>query len=273
MALADGSFYYPTAREYDQPEAFGLRYEDVTIPSTDGVRLHGWFFPAPAAVGTVVHCHGNAGNISGHFTFVHWLPACGWNVLCFDYRGYGRSTGRVSRRGTIDDAAAAIRYVGTRPDVAGERVCVFGQSLGGSVAIVALAEGGLEVAGLCIDGAFSSYRAEARFVTRQAWYLWGISPLIARFLISDGLSAIDHAPRLPPIPKLFICGTADRIVDCRQTVALHDAASAPKRLWRIEGGDHTVAVTGDVDGGRQGVLDFFTTCVAAKAREGGAARW
>jgi hypothetical protein len=269
MALADGTFFYPTRKDYDSPDNYDLVYEDVWIPSSEGARLHGWFFPAanPAnPAGTIVHCHGNAGNITAHFKFAAWLPARGWNLLCFDYRGYGRSTGRPTRAGVIDDVHAAIDYARMRSDVDADRLAVFGQSLGGSVAIVALAQRDHAVAGLCVEGPFASYREEARFVTRRVWYLWGASPLISRYLVSDDLSAIDYVNHLPPMPKLFICGDQDHIVDYRQTVALYERASDPKKLWLIPNSGHTEAVTGEIEGGRQRVTDFFKACVARTSR-------
>jgi predicted alpha/beta-fold hydrolase len=113
----DHWFYHPTQYEYGYPEDEDLAYESVRFPSGDE-RLHGWFFPAASdPKGTVIHCHGNAGNITGHFQFVAWMPSCGWNVLVFDYRGFGRSTGRPTRAGTVADVNAAIDYAGSRGDV------------------------------------------------------------------------------------------------------------------------------------------------------------
>ncbi len=261
MAIADNKFYYPTDREYDRPENYGLGYEEVFFPSTGDNTLHGWFFPAQNARGTIIHCHGNAGNITAHFKFVDWLPQVGWNVLCFDYRGYGQSTGSVSRRGIIDDVVSAIRYASARSDVLPGRICLFGQSLGGAVGIVASTECDGAIAGICIEGAFSSYRTEARFVTRKTWYLWSVSGLISRYLISDDFSPIDYVSQLPDIPKMFICGVNDRIVDFRQTVDLYNAATAPKSIWQIPDSDHTEAVTGEIEGGRERVVDFFDTCM------------
>jgi hypothetical protein len=261
MALADGTFFRPTSKVYDKPELYGIYPEDVLIPSCDGVALHGWLFHADRPVGTIVHCHGNAGNITAHFRFIHWLPPCGWNVLCFDYRGYGRSTGRITRKGMIDDTAAAIDYALNRPDIDRLKVAVFGQSIGASAAIVAIAREQFPLAGVVFDGPFSSYRREARFVTRQVWYLWSVSGLIARYLITDDHSAIDSVADLPYVPKLFICGTDDHIVETQQTIDLHDAADDPKELWVIEGSRHTEAVMGDIPGGRERVLEFFNGCV------------
>jgi fermentation-respiration switch protein FrsA (DUF1100 family) len=269
MAWADHTFYFPTRRIYDDPREQGLVAEDVTIPSGDGV-LAGWFFPAVGrARGTVLHCHGNAGNITAHFRFVDWLPAAGWNVLTFDYRGYGRSTGKVTRANTIDDVAAALAYTRSRPDVDPDRIVVLGQSLGGSTAIVALTRPDApQVAGLCVDGSFSSYRVEAYHVCRLSRWLRPCAGFIRRFLISDHLSPRDVVGRLAPMPKLFVCGTADVIVPFTQTVELHDLATGPKELWVIEGADHNDAFTRVISGACERVLEFFNRCVPEPGEAG-----
>lgn len=272
MARGDRFFHHPTRTIYDRPEEHRLAYESVFFdpsPADDSARLHGWFFPAgggdrgitdpasrgaalrtaraavrPAARGTVVHCHGNAGNITGHYRFVAWLPKRGWNVLCFDYRGFGRSQGRASREGTLADAHAAIDYVKTRDDVDPSRIVLFGQSLGGVVGIVAAAQRH-DLAGLAVEGAFAGYQQEAFFICRRTWWLWGVAGLVSRFLVAPGHDAMAHVDRIGPIPKLFICGTADQIVDYRQTVALHEKAQDPKELWVLDGTGHTEALIDD----------------------------
>jgi len=127
MIGCDRFFYYPNAHEYGSPQEFRLACESVSFHAADGTRLHGWFFPAEGEpVGTVLHLHGNAGNITGHFHHVAWLPGAGWNVLCFDYRGYGRSEGRVTRAGTIADAHGALNHLLGRPDVDAGRIVALG---------------------------------------------------------------------------------------------------------------------------------------------------
>ena len=239
MAAGDRLFYFPPRHVYGRPETYGLTYESVRFSSTDNVTLHGWFFPAVGGpIGTVVHCHGNAGNITGHFENVRWLPAQGWNLFCFDYRGYGESAGRPTRTGTIADAHAAIDYVRARSDVDADRVVVLGQSLGGAIAIVVAAQSP-SVRALAIEGTFSNYRTEARFVGRQNLLIAPVAGALARVLVSEGYDPIDWVGRIAPRPTLFVCGTDDRVVDYRQTVALHEAAGEPKELIVIEGGGHT----------------------------------
>ncbi len=265
MSIADRFFYAPTRVLYDHPRACGLTFESVHFCSDADVRLHGWFFPATAtARGTIVHAHGNAGNISAHFPYVAWLPERGWNVLCFDYRGYGQSQGRPTRAGTLADVRAAIEYVRTRTDVDPDRVVLFGQSIGGTLSLVA-AVGRDDLRGLVIDGAFAAYRREAREVLRRS-VLWAVAGPVSACLVSDDASPIEIADRLPAIPKLFICGTADRIVHPRHSIDLFEAAPEPKQLYTIEGGEHCDWMFADSDGHRARVASFLDECVGSGSR-------
>ncbi len=245
MARGDRFFFHPTATVYDRPQEHGLRFESVTFASRDGTSLHGWFFPAVGdARGTIVHSHGNAGNITGHYRFVAWLPERGFNVFCFDYRGFGRSAGLPTREGAVLDIHAALDHVRDRPDVAADRIVLFGQSLGGTLALVAAARRD-DLAGVAVEGAFATFRSEARHVCRRTWWLWGVAGLVPRILIAPGCDPIEVVEGLGAMAKLFICGTADRIVDYRETVALCDRAADPKELWILEGGGHTGALIDD----------------------------
>jgi alpha-beta hydrolase superfamily lysophospholipase len=114
-------------------------------------------------VGTVVYFHGNYGNLTYYFKQVSWLPAEGFNVFTFDYRGYGRSEGRPTRRGVYEDSVAALAYILKKPGIDHDNVFVFGQSLGGVNAMVALAKNDYpQIRAAAIEGAFDSYRAQAR---------------------------------------------------------------------------------------------------------------
>jgi len=253
-------FYYPSRQSYGHPSDFKLDYESVFFHN--GIaRLHGWFLnSAGRAKGTVLHCHGNAGNITGHFQFVAWMPAYGWNVFCFDYQGYGRSEGRPTRPGTIADTNAAIDYLRSRPDVDRSRLVVFGQSLGAAVGLVA-ASARDDLRGVAAEGAFSSYRSAVQFVCRRGLLLRGAAPFISRVFSAPGLDPIDHVARIAPTPTFFICGTADRICDHRQTIELHRAAGPPKSLWLIEGGRHTEALVSTNGEGPRRLDRFLTECV------------
>ena len=261
MALCDRFFYHPTRKRYADPREYGLAYEAVDFATPDGQTLCGWFFPAVgAAHGTLVHCHGNAGNMSGHFELVRWLPEAGWNLLCFDYRGFGNSTGRPRRRGIVDDVHAAVEYVRGRADVDADSVALLGQSLGGAVGIVAVAEGA-PVCGLVTDGAFDSYQGATRWLLSKSWLTWGAARPAARWLISAGLDPIDYAGRIAPTPLLIIQGTEDHLIDWHTAERLYEAASQPKELLIVEGAGHFDAFETAADLVRPKMLRFLANCV------------
>jgi uncharacterized protein len=261
MFGCDSFFYYPNKVRYGSPEELRVAYESVQFPSSDGAKLHGWFLSATGkAHGTVLHLHGNAGNITGHFQHVAWLPAAGWNVLCFDYRGYGKSEGRVTRAGTIHDAQAALGYLLGRPDVDRNRIVVFGQSLGGAIGIVLTAERS-EVRGLATDGAFDSYRRVVAWHVHRNPLLLVAAWWYPHFMVGPEYDPIGYIGRITPRPVFIMHGTADQVVDPRMARTLYDAAGEPKELWMVEGADHYGAMQDDAEEAHARLLRFFGRCV------------
>ncbi|MCL2330312.1 MAG: alpha/beta hydrolase [Phycisphaerae bacterium] len=267
MHVCDGFFYYPNNHSYGSPEKLGLQYEHVVIPTRDGLQLLGWFFPACTnqsncrqAHGTVLHLHGNAGNMSGHFQHVAWLAAAGWNVLCFDYRGYGSSRASVTRAGTIIDAHAALDYLLQRRDVDTQRIVALGQSLGGAIGIVLTADRP-EIRGLATDGTFDRYRSIASWHIRQNPWLMPVAWWVPNVLMSRDYDPVDSIGRISPRPLLIIHGTDDEIVPVRMAHSLYGAAHEPKQLWLVDGADHYDPLRADNNGGRTKLIGFFADCV------------
>jgi hypothetical protein len=250
-------FYYPDAAVYSSPDDYGLRFETVSFQSPDGTELSGWFLPAVGPPrGTIVHCHGNAQNMTAHWLFVKFLPREGYNLFVFDYRGYGRSAGKPTRSGTVEDARAAIEYVLGREDVDASRVGILGQSIGGAVAVVVAAEDA-RIRGAVIDSSFSSYRDEAAHALRQNPLTWLLAWPLSRCLIRSGLDPVDHVADISPRPVLFIHGTADRVVPADMSRELMERAGEPKELWLVEDARHTGAIYIDEAAYRRQVCGLF----------------
>lgn len=265
MSFGDRFFYHPNDYPYEAPQAYRLRYDAVRFNSADGLTLQGLFFPGQApAHGTVLHLHGNAANVTAHFPHIAWLPAAGWNVLCFDYRGYGGSQGQVTRQGTIRDAHAALDYLLSRDDIDANRVVAFGQSLGGAIGIVLAAERG-EIRGLACDGAFDHYRRVAAWHIRRNPLLFLAAWWFPRWAMSNGYDPIDYVSRISPRSLFIMHGTHDQVVDPQAAKRLHAAAGEPKELWMIDGVDHYQAMQDMHEIARPRLLDFFEGCVQGSA--------
>jgi len=269
----DRVFYYPDARVRGTPDEYDLAYQDVFFTTSDGVRLHGWYFPADMTIGnraakplgTVLHLHGNAANITGHYEFVRWLPDAGYNLLAFDYRGYGRSGGTITRAGSILDAEAALAYLREHSDVDPDRIFVIGQSLGGAVATVMAARQKGKIQALVIDGAFARYRDIARHhVMHQPltcavgwWY---------PFLLDRQCDPIDHVAEISPTPMLFIHGERDRVVPARMGRELYEKAKEPKELWIVPGMDHYEVWEDRAEELHGRILEFFKRAAERTSR-------
>jgi uncharacterized protein len=253
-----GVIFQPMHELVLTPDQIGLDYEEVEFAAADGVRLHGWFLPARAPRrGSILFLHGNAQNISTHIASVAWLPAKGFDVLLFDYRGYGRSEGSPSLPGLHLDFEAALEALLARPDVEPDRVVVFGQSLGASLAITALAASPRrqQVRALIIEGAFTSYRALAREKLGDFWLTWPLQAPLG-LTIDDRYRPIDVIGELAPLQLLIVHGEADRVVPPDHATALYEAARLPKTLWLVPGAGHIGAFTTPVN--RAELVDYLT---------------
>ena len=227
--------FFPERTVSRDPGDRGLGFEDVYFTASDGVHLNGWFVPGRGDT-TLVWLHGNAGNISDrvdNITGVH--EALGVNVFIFDYRGYGRSEGTPTEKGTYLDAAAALEYLRSRGDVDPERLVLFGRSLGCAVAAELASQ--TDVHGVVLESPFTSIRAMAK---RAYPFLPGIGSFVR--------TRYDTLAKVPGIraPVMVLHGDRDDIAPFDMGEAVWKAATPPKRFYRIEGAGHndTYAVGG-----------------------------
>ena len=237
-------FFQPSGTLFATPGEYGIDYERVEFEAADGTPLFAWFLPARGpARATVLFLHGNAENISTHFGAVAWMPAAGFNVLTFDYRGYGASQGRPTLAGVQLDIDAALQTLLARPDVDPQRIVIFGQSLGGALAIyyVAHSKERKYVRAVVADSAFSDYRLiteEKLAATPITWpFQW-----LPRFTVDDDYSPQAAVKALSPIPFLLIAGDEDQIVPPEHSKRLYAIAAEPKEIWIVPGAGHIQAL-------------------------------
>jgi fermentation-respiration switch protein FrsA (DUF1100 family) len=261
---ANPLFFHPTSEIYQTPSDACLAYEEVVFKSFDNTLLTGWFIPAvsdrPGTVpkGTVVHFHGNAQNMSSHLSLVYWLPAEGYNLFLFDYRGYGRSGGRARRHGIYKDCEAALLHAAGMGDVDSDRIAVLGQSIGGALAIRVVSDHPeLGIKAVVSDSAFASYRHIVRdkvdLIPIARWLKYPLSYILA----TDGYSPVDVIEKLSPTPVVIIHGTSDVAVPFHHGEILFESAKEPKFFWRIEEGRHIDALSPERPECRRKLADFL----------------
>jgi hypothetical protein len=224
--LLNSLLYFPSKQILFEPGAVGLDSLDVEIETEDGERLHAWWFRARGeALGHVLLFHGNAGNIADRLLHAQLLTGVGLDVLSFDYRGYGRSTGSPDEEGTYRDARAARSVLLRQEGVDAERVFYLGESLGGAVALALALEA--PPRGLVLVSTFTSVRDMGR-----VHY-----PILPAALVPDAYPSLHRIGGLE-CPLLLMHGDRDDIVPVDQGRALFEAAPDPKRLHVFPGLGH-----------------------------------
>lgn len=246
MLFEDSFIYFPAkypagAWERAEPSAregqIVARVEDVQLTTADGVRLHGWYctpqrgrggaFEPVEARTTLLFLHGNAGNISHRYEIINDLVKLPANVLIIDYRGYGKSEGRPSEEGLYMDARAAWDYLTTTRALSASQIVIFGESLGGAVAIELASR--TQACALVVQSSFTSIADMAA----------ELMPFVPRFMLRTKMDSLSKIASVS-CPKLFIHSQADEIIPYRHGRRLFDAANAPKQFYEVKGATHNL---------------------------------
>jgi pimeloyl-ACP methyl ester carboxylesterase len=210
------------------PEDYGIpreRVEDHWIETDDGELLFGWYCKAEQPIASAVFCHGNTGNLTNSAPLIPHLLGSGINVLLFDYRGFGQSTGFPSFSGVVSDGVCAARYHDRiRPKHLPS--LLYGYSLGGAVAAQVIRH--RPFAGLILQSTFTNVRELARCTFRQV-------PL---HLFTGSLYDTRSVLETIQAPVLIIHGSDDETVPCSMGRSLFEACASVKQLRVVEGGKH-----------------------------------
>ncbi|MDG2391018.1 MAG: alpha/beta hydrolase [Planctomycetaceae bacterium] len=222
--------YHPTKNEnLSKAGAMGVPADvhHFEFAGADGVTLHGWRYPRALSEShpedlsdshrVVLYFPGNAGNRSYRVTPCEMLANFGCDVLIADYRGYGDNPGSPTEETLISDAMSLWQHATEKMKIPHDHIVLFGESLGGGVAVQLAAEqcrNGSPPEGLVIQSSFNSLVAVA-----QSNY--PIMP--AKLLLRD---QFDSASQMVDIEcrYLHVHGDNDRVVPYSCGRALFEAA-------------------------------------------------
>jgi len=226
-----------------------LPREPVSLTSKDGTPLAAWFVPGsrPEPV-LLLHGYGaTKREMLHHAAFLH---EAGWPLLLLDLRCCGESGGQAVTFGgrERDDVAAALAHLRARPDVDGERIGVFGLSLGGALALMAAADCPA-VRAVVAESSFANihsvvrrnFRAATRlphfpFAHLTVWLVerrWGVR--------ADRIAPEREIGAREDCAVLLIHAENDDVVGVQDAHAIFTAARGPKELWLIPDAEHALA--------------------------------
>ncbi|MCB9077461.1 MAG: alpha/beta fold hydrolase [Anaerolineaceae bacterium] len=251
------------ATEVGTPEELNRPYRDVTLTTSDGLKIAGWYVPGtrPQAI---ILVHGIHANRRAVLPEARILAEAGYHLLMIDLRGHGQSEGRQNSYGYREalDVQAAVDYLDALPDV--DKIGVLGASLGGATVVRAAAIDE-RIAAVVIESSYSSLSAaiDDGFDNLSFFPKWPFALLfvsLAERRLGVKAAQIDSARDLAtfkPRPVLIIHGLDDQLFPPDHAERMFASAQEPKELWLIEGLGHANPVPGHEAEYRERVVGFF----------------
>jgi pimeloyl-ACP methyl ester carboxylesterase len=270
VVVAGSTFALKPLREYPAvPSEYDLIYRDVTFLTRDSLHIKGWFFPAQDTAGisneligyvpvepslkrtgrvyatqdslrrpTVVVCSADGGNMVQFIPYAYNLCTRGFNVLLFDWRGFGGSDDWPMEQDNLcyteflNDCDAAVEFVRQQPEVDPKRIGLFGCSTGAylSFAIAAKRNDIAAYAGRALMTSFDE-----------------VLPIVRALKPDRDLRApADYPKELQPInaaktmkiPVFLIVGEKDDRTPVWMSEKIIAALQGPKELWIAPGAAH-----------------------------------
>jgi fermentation-respiration switch protein FrsA (DUF1100 family) len=250
----------------ENPARHGITYQDITLVTSDGLKLEAWYSPSQnGAVILVAHGFGGARSAELHAALARY----GYGVVSWDARAHGESEGELCTWGYYEtrDVEAALAFALDQKGV--RHVGALGQSMGGATILRAAASGD-EIEAIVIDSAFPAIEEMVERVISSPIMRPTVRFFVEREigLIADDLRPIDEIGLISPRPIFILQGEQDTVIPPDSAQRLHDAAGEPRRLWIEEGAGHTEMYTLMPDEYMRRVTAFFDETLEIHEIEG-----
>ena len=203
---------------------FSNNFQEIFLKTKDGQEINALHFKLEKPKGVVLFCHGNSGNIEKWGTKVSFFLDYNYEVVVFDYRKYGKSTGSFNETRMYSDALLMYDYL--KSAFKEENIVVYGFSLGSTFAArIAAINKPKE---LILEAPFFNFVKAVKFYSKFA-------PI---FLLKYKFRTdLDIAKVVSPITVFH--GNKDKTTcfkDSKRLLALN--ASINNRFFEINGGTH-----------------------------------
>jgi uncharacterized protein len=253
-----------------QPADLGRPYRDVTIRTSDGLDLAGWYVPSRNGAAVIVF-PGRTGAVPQ----ARMLARHGYGVLLLDMRGQGESEGDPNGLGwgSSKDLDAAVAFLDAQPDVRDQRIGGLGLSVGGEQLLETAAKNNGLKAVVSEGAGLRSVRESLarKDVPRiQVWLQYPFDAVLTGATIVLG----GHLPppslerlvqEIAPRPAYFIYGGRGQAAEKALTPAYYHAAAPPKTLWEIPEAEHTGGFEARPREYEQRIVDFFDQSAPGRA--------
>jgi len=236
---ACNSFFYFPADKKIYNENIPEKHDSAFLESQSGSRLHYFYFQSEHPQALIVFFHGNARNITSSFKNFLWAVPEGYDLLVWDYSGYGESTGKATRENIYKDSLSILEFAVKVKKEKRFHLITIGQSLGGAVMLGAL--GGFEerneVDIILADCTFWSYKEIAREEIRSFTCL----PGCVGFSVTDAYAPYKTLSEIKDIPIIISHCREDKTVPFRLGEELYEKLESNNKRFIEFSCKHTAA--------------------------------
>jgi len=233
-------------------------YGEVTFPSSDGLRLSGWYTPSRNGAAVVVVSSAGGDRLVS-VEHARLLADHGYGVLLYDARGSGESEGSPNGFGWDwdQDVTGALAFLRAQPEVDPDRLGGLGLSTGADV-LIEVAASHPELRAVVADGATG--RSLADIPPGNAAAALQMAPVLATASVLSGTRPgpplEDLAAGVAPTPLLLIAaGSIPGEIAMNEVYAR--AAKPPVDFWVLPEARHTAAIRDEAAAYERRVLAHF----------------
>ncbi|MGI4872905.1 MAG: alpha/beta hydrolase [Janthinobacterium lividum] len=219
--------FYPQKLPTSYRFTFPGTYAEYPITAPDGTQLSGLLFKVLNPKGLVFFLHGNGGSLAGWGELAPTYTRLGYDVFFLDYRGYGKSPGRISSEAQLlADVEAAYQQVTAA--YAKSQVVIAGYSVGTGPAAWLAAR---QHPRLLLLHAPYFNMADMAAHTVKIW------PILPGFLLRYPLATNELLPQVAA-PVVLVHGDHDEVIPYSSSVRLKALLKPGDELLTIRGGHH-----------------------------------
>ncbi|MHA1893116.1 MAG: alpha/beta hydrolase [Candidatus Helarchaeota archaeon] len=253
-----------------------MKHEEISFKSSGNIEIIGDIvYPNNKEMKhpLIIKLHGFPGDATKILENELKLVRNRFAIMAFDFRGHRESEGEFSLKGEIDDTLAALDFASKLNNVDVNRIGLYGESMGGAVAICASVQDNRVKALCCRAPVFDT---EYLFIKRyKDWFkpvveIMRHDPFFKQEVRGLERESIfkelkDEARQYNPmneitklkIPIRIIGGTIDELLDFSKIKKLFDIANEPKDLIEVKEADHNLSSIIAYEKVGKAVLDFF----------------
>lgn len=217
--------FQATALSKDYSFQFEQPYEEYFVSMANDDSLNVLLFKTTApSKGLIFYAHGNADNLQRWGKFASDFTDLGYDVVMYDYRGYGKSSGTSNDKNIHQDAATLLNW--TKVNIPHTKLVIYGRSLGSTVASTLAVHTTPDL--LILETPFAEFKDVIYWPLLPAYYLF---PLEANLNNTNSLATV-------ACKKIIFHGTQDWVVPLSSALKLKPLLDTENDFIIIEGAGH-----------------------------------